>query len=160
MKTQAERLEQSREAEAGFVTWCKKNKWETLRNGWPDFLCIHKGRVMCVEVKSGNSSMTKAQRELMAVLLASGIPCYTWTPEQGFVALNTYRIDIEPKPPRKRYPRISRARRKMAKEVMEERTRLLEEGVIRPTHTAPKGPAGPSGPRALAERHDAQVRAT
>ena len=76
----------ARDAERAFLDWAEEEGWEVNRNGWPDFLCVdRKGRVVCIEAKSGNASLTKAQRRVMAILASCGLKCYTWSPGPGLV---------------------------------------------------------------------------
>src|SRR5258708_18506806 len=55
----------------------RKNGWEVLRNGWPDFMCrriTHRtSQFLAVEVKSGNDCLSKEQVRMQAVLREAGI---------------------------------------------------------------------------------------
>jgi hypothetical protein len=47
--------------------WLRKNRWEVMRNGWPDFLCSRKNSrgprgtsIMAIEVKSSTDKLSDA----------------------------------------------------------------------------------------------------
>ena len=94
-------------AQEAFKAWA--DGWETHHKGWPDFLCVHDGQVVAVEVKTGNAGMSAEQREVAAILATVGIKVYVWSPDSGLV------------------------------EVRQRRVGLSTEGVNRRTRTPPKG---------------------
>ena len=88
--------QQARDAEDSFEEWAQHKGWEVLRNGWPDFLCVdRKGRIICVEAKSGNANVTKAQREVLAILVAAGLACYIWTEKAGLMPRREQRRGVK-----------------------------------------------------------------
>lgn len=53
--------------------------------GWPDFLVSDdKGRTFAVEVKSGHDPVRHEQEVMMELLGEAGIPCFVYTPRNGF----------------------------------------------------------------------------
>src|SRR3990167_7978456 len=70
-------------AQEAFKAWA--DGWETHHKGWPDFLCVHDGQVVAVEVKTGNAGMSAEQREVAAILATVGVNVYAWSPDSGLV---------------------------------------------------------------------------
>jgi hypothetical protein len=63
--------------------------WGVTKRGWPDFFCWHEGKICLVEVKPHRGRRLKfRQRQILEALAARGIPCYTWTPDGGFEAID------------------------------------------------------------------------
>src|SRR4030042_226789 len=57
-----------------------KCKWQVLRGGWPDFLCIRESKIgtiiIGIEVKSKEDRISDAQKIMHEVLKIAGLPIY------------------------------------------------------------------------------------
>jgi hypothetical protein len=70
-------------AEVAFVTRALRREPDRviLRNGWPDFLVVEKGKTYGVEVKSRSDNLRRDQRATLAALEKAGVPCFVWCPD-------------------------------------------------------------------------------
>jgi len=84
-----------RRSEAAFGDWALDRAWTVTSRGWPDFLCLTpKNRIVCVEAKHLSvHRMTEEQGDMMTVLGAMGIPCYTWHVQGGFTHISGPKCD-------------------------------------------------------------------
>lgn len=72
-------------AETAFRSCAARHGWETLKRGWPDFLLFRDGSIAAVEVKPHGTEPPKdEQLAVMEALAAYGVPCYLWSPSDGF----------------------------------------------------------------------------
>lgn len=76
--------EPSNRSEAKFFQQASKAGYTVFRKGWPDFLIKKDDKVYAVEVKPWGKKQTKAQKEVMSILVQLGIKCFLWTPILGF----------------------------------------------------------------------------
>lgn len=75
-------------SEKQFYERATANGWSVTHSGWPDFFCFRDGEVCCVEVKPRGFHLPKKQQlAIMIELTKKGIPCYLWSPEDGFAML-------------------------------------------------------------------------
>src|SRR3990167_5057529 len=102
-----EAMQRGRDAEAAFKLWAEG--WETHHKGWPDFLCVHNGQIIAVEIKTGSAGMSAEQREVAAILTSAGIKVYLWAPESGLVEVRQRRTDISGERVNRRTPRKQKA---------------------------------------------------
>ena len=58
--------------------------WFVTRRGWPDFACFKDGKLVLIEVKHKHDKLKYMQLRVMRTLAQYGIPCYRWSPEEGF----------------------------------------------------------------------------
>ncbi len=59
--------------------------WQVSKRGWPDFFCWKEGEIALIEIKPHRGRKLKAsQHRVMSELAKRGIPCYRWTPDNGF----------------------------------------------------------------------------
>ena len=79
-------------AQEAFKAWAEG--WETHHTGWPDYLCVHDGQIVAVEVKSGGADMSAEQREVAAILASIGVKVYVWSPESHLVEVRQRRTDL------------------------------------------------------------------
>ena len=56
-----------------------------MKRGWPDFFMERDGEIACVEVKRSGRKLKPSQRHILKALAAHGVPCYHWTPDEGFL---------------------------------------------------------------------------
>jgi hypothetical protein len=73
------------EAEAFFEAWVNgRHGHKVIKNGWPDFLLMHKdtGRPFAVEVKTAADRMSRRQEKCFAALESGGIAVYVWCPSE------------------------------------------------------------------------------
>lgn len=76
------------EAEAKFFDYATENGFDVCKRGWPDFIIEKNERIMCVEVKREGQRLKEDQERVMRRLAAYGVPCYRWSPEEGFKRIN------------------------------------------------------------------------
>jgi hypothetical protein len=78
------------QSEITFVEWAEKAGWRVGRSGWPDFLLEKCGEIKCVEVKlHRHTPLRPGQRRVLSALASYGVPCFVWTPDDGFVRFPT-----------------------------------------------------------------------
>ena len=76
-------------AEATFYEKARRQGWEVMKQGWPDFICFKEGKIALVEVKPcRNHPLKRSQKRVMVALANCGVPCYRWDPEGGFQRIN------------------------------------------------------------------------
>ena len=74
----------------------QEDGWETLKNGWPDILAVKDDRVVVIEVKSKRGDQLKEdQLRCMGLLSRSGIECYRWDKETGFLPYSEALPDVK-----------------------------------------------------------------
>lgn len=80
------------EAEQMFEAECANLGWFFTKMGWPDFFIYKDGGIACVEVKPGltrrrtrEGPADPRQMLILRALAAHGIPCFVWTPTDGFI---------------------------------------------------------------------------
>jgi len=62
-----------------------KRGWRVTKRGWPDFFAMKDGEIALIEVKHHKGHPLKGEQALiMQELTKRDIPCYLWTPEDGF----------------------------------------------------------------------------
>src|SRR5271154_4401387 len=73
-------------SERAFQVWAEAQGWTITKRGWPDFFCVnHEGKIVLVEVKTTNKRLLRQhQYTILTRLAAFGIPCYRWSPQDGF----------------------------------------------------------------------------
>ena len=62
--------------------------WNVTKKGWPDFFCWTPNKFMVVEVKPRDRMDLRPRQGLILRRLAKyGVPCYRWSPGDGFVRI-------------------------------------------------------------------------
>jgi Holliday junction resolvase len=77
--------------EAELYDLMTEHGWEVTKRGWPDFLCLKGGKLVCIEVKPKRGYKLKSwQRRVMLELVKHGIRAYRWSPDGGFEPVLEY----------------------------------------------------------------------
>ena len=77
-------------AESVFYSEAISKGWNLSKKGWADFFCWKDNEIMLVEVKKHRGYRLKThQHFIFKKLTEFGIPCYTWTPEEGLIIFPT-----------------------------------------------------------------------
>lgn len=70
--------------------------WETIHDGYPDFLFVKGDRLIAVEVKASRSHKLKSnQLKVLKLLCSYGIECYRWTAGSGFEPVTEHIDSLE-----------------------------------------------------------------
>ncbi len=78
-------MRQLKSAEEKLRALMKKDGWEVIHKGWPDFACVRDGEMLFIEVKGYRGEMLKEHQHFILTNLAKlGLNCYKWTPDGGF----------------------------------------------------------------------------
>ncbi len=78
-------------SEGEFYDMMTSHGWEATKRGFPDFVCLKNGKMVCIEVKPRRGYKLKSwQRRVMLELVKHGIKCYRWSPEGGFEPVLEY----------------------------------------------------------------------
>lgn len=65
------------ESELHLIAIAESKGYVVLRRGWPDFALVREDEpLFCVEVKSGDQSLSKDQENMIEFLALAGIPTY------------------------------------------------------------------------------------
>ena len=83
-------------AEGTFHRMMTKRGWKLTKKGWPYFFMVKDNRkIALVECKPARSRRLKKHQHMVMYVLASfGVPCYRWSPDDGFIRIGVQ----EPEP--------------------------------------------------------------
>lgn len=72
-------------SEEAFRQEATSKGWVACKKGWPDFICEKEGKIIVVEIKTHRRRVLKREQLRVLQLLAQyGVPCYRWSPADGF----------------------------------------------------------------------------
>lgn len=69
--------------ERAFVLHAERKGATLLRAGWPDYLMLHQGQTIAVEVKRDGYGISRRQARMFEALEAAGVSVYVWNPRRA-----------------------------------------------------------------------------
>jgi hypothetical protein len=77
------------QAQAQFFDLAISKGWSVTTRGWPTFFGQRNGEAIAVEVVSSSGRKLRSDKEaVIRALMAAGVKCFLWSPEEGFTSLS------------------------------------------------------------------------